>query len=263
MRLKPHSAAWYDRLARMQEGYYYPWQSTLPPFNGEDIYLDMLRHNLSPDKDVLDVGCGHGEVALDIAPYCKSVRAYDRVAPYIELARKAAQERGVDNVTFVCVEPSHESQIPTKIPAEADSFDIITSRRGPIDWFQDARRVARPGALILQLNPMYTPVPAWNDQLPEPLRIARPGEWTMPEIIRHRLREANLTLHSCWTFDVPEYFATPHQLYLRLSWGYTPDEVTSWAESEPVIERIFREHGTADGLALRFRRFLWQAIVVK
>ena len=92
MELRPHSKAWYERLATMQQGYHYPWRSILPAINGEDMYLEILRQGLAPDKDVLDVGCGHGEVALDIAPLCNSVLAYDRVAHYIELARNLAQQ---------------------------------------------------------------------------------------------------------------------------------------------------------------------------
>jgi hypothetical protein len=27
----------------LQHGYYYPWRSTVAPFNGEDTYLDLGR----------------------------------------------------------------------------------------------------------------------------------------------------------------------------------------------------------------------------
>jgi SAM-dependent methyltransferase len=263
MRLKPHSREWYDRLAQMQEGYYYPWQSMLPPFNGEDVYLEMVQRHLGSDKDVLDVGCGHGEVALDIAPHCRSVLAYDRVASYIELARAAAQDRGVENVSFVWADSSPKVHGRARIPAEADAFDLIISRRGPTHWLADARRVARPGALILQLNPERTPTPAWNEELPEPLRMEEPPEWTIADTIRHRLQEAGLELHSCWSFDVPELFSEPEQLYARLSWGFAPEEVPSWAEAEATIRRIFERYGTEQGVVLRFRRFLWQAVVGK
>jgi SAM-dependent methyltransferase len=257
------SKAWYERLAEMQAGYYYPWTSQVAPFNGEDVYLDMVHQYLAPDKDVLDVGCGHGEVALDIAPLCRSVLAYDRVARYIELARKGARKRGVRNVTFVCADSHPDAHGGhAQIPADDDSLDLMISRRGPINWMEDARRVARPGAVLLQLNPMDSPYgnPIWNEELPEPLRIET-HEWSMRGLIEERLAKGGLQLHSCWTFDVPEVFAQPEQLYVMLSWGYMPDEVPSWEETRAIIQRIFREYAGPEGLAIRFRRFLWQAIV--
>jgi hypothetical protein len=85
----------------------------------------------------------------------------------------------------------------------------------------------------------------------------------MADVIRHRLEEAGLELHSCWSFDVPEVFSEPEQLYARLSWGFAPEEVPSWAEAEGAVRRIFEHYETAEGIALRFRRFLWQAVVDK
>src|SRR5437764_1364321 len=40
---QPHSAAWYDRLATLQTGYQYPWQSRLGAWNGEAAYLALER----------------------------------------------------------------------------------------------------------------------------------------------------------------------------------------------------------------------------
>jgi len=45
--LTPHGPEWYDRLARLQRGYHYPWKSVLPPFNGEDVYLHLLHRHLT------------------------------------------------------------------------------------------------------------------------------------------------------------------------------------------------------------------------
>ena len=68
-------------------GYYYPWRSRLGAWNGEDAYLALVRAHLRPDADLLDVACGHGEVTLDLAPLCRSVLGYDRIA--LDPARRA------------------------------------------------------------------------------------------------------------------------------------------------------------------------------
>ena len=148
----------------MQRGYYYPWKSKVGPNNGKDAYVEMLRSHLSPDADVLEIGCGHGELTLDIAPLCKTVLAYDRVASLIDIARREASRRGVENVEFVCADSSVGANGGTpRIPADAGAFDLLVSRRGPLHWIGDARRVARPGAVMLQLNPDLTAPPLWDD----------------------------------------------------------------------------------------------------
>ena len=261
MEIDAHSGAWYDRLAQMQQGYFYPWRSTMPPFNGEDTYLDMVKQHLSPDKDVLDCGCGHGEVPLEIAPLCRSVTGYDRTAAYIDLAQKAAKEQNIRNVTFVHANASAKyNNGQVRIPAEADAFDLLISRRGPTHWIEDARRVARPGAVLIQLNPAGNPVPPWNDQLPEDLQFNPPEADAMRSTIERRLKVGSLNLHSCWNFDVPEYLNSAEDLYTFLTWGKASDEVPSCEETRTALEQVFDRHKVSQGLELRFTHFLWKAI---
>lgn len=268
MRLQPHSPEWYDRLATLQRGYYYPWQSRVAPRNGEDAYLALLGEHLAPDKDVLDIGCGHGTVALDIAPRCRSVLAYDRVPSYIALAREEARRRGAGNVAFVCAGSAPEvNGGRARIPAGDGSFDVLTSRRGPLHWIEDARRVARPGAVLIQLNPDEVPAP-WDAELPAELRQTPPGSppqdpavFAMRPAVDRRLASAGLHLRSCWTFDVPEYFADPEQLYVRLTFGRTADEAPAYDTVREQLEGLFARHATRQGLVLRHRRFLWMAVV--
>jgi 23S rRNA (guanine745-N1)-methyltransferase len=246
----------------MQPGYYYPWKSSIAPFNGEDAYLDLLWQHLSPEKGVLDSGCGHGDVALRMAPLCRSVLAYDRVAPYIEIAQAEALMRDIRNVAFLCADSSGEANSgDPRIPASAASFDVLTSRRGPLHWIEDARRVARPGAVLIQLNPMDGPPPEWNQELPEALRLSETAPWPVRSSVERRLLIGGLKLHSCWSFDVPEVFDDPEQLYVRLAWGRAPGEVPTLADVRDVLERIFVHYARSEGLVMRHRRFLWKSIV--
>ncbi|MBI3942498.1 MAG: class I SAM-dependent methyltransferase [Chloroflexi bacterium] len=106
MRLERHKPEWYERLATLQTGYYYPWRSTIATWYGEDMYRELVRRHLRPEMDVLDVACGHGEMALEIAPQVRSVLAYDRTAAWINLGQDAANRRGILNVSFICYDSS-------------------------------------------------------------------------------------------------------------------------------------------------------------
>jgi SAM-dependent methyltransferase len=195
MQIRPHSPAWYDRLATLQSGYYYPWKSILPPLNGEDTCFKLVAQHLFSGADVLDAGCGHGEVALEFASRCRTILAYDRVADYIRLAEESARQKGITNVTFLCADSSAEAnEGKPRIPAEPDAFGLLISRRGPLNWIEDVRRVARPGAVSIQLNPQPLPAPPWNDELPEPLRIPAPMIGSFREVIEPRLALGGLAL---------------------------------------------------------------------
>jgi SAM-dependent methyltransferase len=260
---QPHTGAWYDRLATLQTGYHYPWQSRLGAWNGEAAYLALVREHLSPDADLLDVACGHGDVALDIAPHCRSILGYDRVAPWIDLAPQAAQERGITNATFICRNSSPAANGgQAHIPAPDASFDLLLCRRGPHHWLADARRVARPGAVPLMLSPNPTPATPWSATLPAPLGWADTDNplWAR-EPIAALLAPSGLAIESSWTFVVPEVFPNPAELYRWRAWGHLPNEVPTFEDVRPQLERIFAEYGGPEALAVPHSRFLWKARV--
>jgi SAM-dependent methyltransferase len=263
MRLKPHEAEWYDRLATLQEEYFYPWRSQLGRWNGEDQYRVLVRQHLRPDADVLDAACGHGEIALELAPECRSILGYDRTAAYIDLARRNARERGLTNATFICHDSSPSvNGGRARLPAPDDSFDLLICSKGPFHWIEDARRVSRAGAVLIMLVPDYTPLTPWHKWIPESLRWGAGDDphWARPAI-EERLKAAELDLHSWWSSDVPEVFPDAEQMYIWLSWGWTPDEVPSFAEVQPLLERVFAEYGGEQGVVVRRRRYLWKAVV--
>lgn len=151
--LEPHSPAWYKQLAKVQQGYYYPWRSQVSPFNGEDAYLELVKAQLKPKLDVLDAGCGHGEVALDIAPLCCSILAYDLVEEYITVATTEAEKRGLENIEFVCANSYGKANGgKPKLPAHDHSIELFISRRGPLHSIAAAKGAAKPGTTMIMLR---------------------------------------------------------------------------------------------------------------
>ncbi len=259
--IQPHSHEWYERLSQLQDGYYYPWKSTLSPLNGEDEYLQMLQRLVSPDMAILEVGCGHGDVPIQLAPLCQRIVAYDRIPTYIEMARQSAAAQQLSNINFVLADSLSTLLASPDLPAYRRQFDMIISRRGPLNWVEQVRTVAKPGTILFVLNPKESPLPIWNERLPEPLRLANPRTYSRRQSVERRLSVAELSLHSAWAFEVPEYFATPEDLYDKLSWGFTADEVPPFSTVFPILNQIFDEHANENGLAITHGRFMWQAVV--
>jgi SAM-dependent methyltransferase len=263
--MRPHSTEWYQRLSTLQQGYFYPWRSEVASGNGEEAYLALVQQHLDPTVDLLDVACGHGELTLNFARHCRSALGYDVVPNYIEMAQAAARQAGIDNAHFICYDssiPANNGQAHT--PADDNSFDLLLCSKGPFHWVEDARRVARPGATLIMLIPDGIPMPIWHDQLPKPLQwsFGTDTNWARTAI-EPRLNRSGIQIHSWWTFDVPEYFTEPEQLYAMLAWGHTADEKPPYAEVAPQLETLFAEYSSADGLMLRHRRYLWKAVVDK
>lgn len=62
--------------------------------------LEMTRALLTPDSDVLELGCGTGSTAIAHAPFVKRIVATDISARMLEFADAKAREAGADNVEF-------------------------------------------------------------------------------------------------------------------------------------------------------------------
>jgi SAM-dependent methyltransferase len=263
MPLAPQSPPWYDRLTTLQNGYYYPWRSILPAWHGEDVFRSLVELHLQANLDVLEAACAQGELALEMATSVRSVVAYDRTAAYIRLAQEAEQERGIHNVTFLLHDSSTQANGgQAHIPAPDGSFDLLVCSKGPFHWIEDARRVARPGATLLMLVPDATPLMPWNALLPEALRwqVMDDPNWARPAI-EQRLATVQLSLHSWWSFDVPELFPTPQEFYVWRTWGTTPNEAPSYTDVASDLERIFQQYAGPQGLEIRRHRYIWKAVI--
>jgi SAM-dependent methyltransferase len=260
--VKPHSGQWYDRLSSMQKGYFYPWRSRLEPRHGEDVFGTLVFEHLRPDLDVLEVACAQGELALAIAPRCRSVLGYDRTADYIKMASQTKEERGIDNATFLVHDSSSDANGGRPhMPAADESIDLFVCSKGPFHWIAEAPRVGRPGAVLLMLVPNPTRLTPWTALLPEILRWVDEDENWARSTIEQRLGEAGLRLHSWWSFDVPELFSNPKELYAWRTFGFTAAEVPSYQEVAPLLERIFKEFAGPHGLEVRWRRHIWKAVI--
>jgi len=261
--VKPQSKEWYELLASVQRGYYYPWRSRVEPGNGEAAYTSLVTKHLAADLDVVDCGCGHGADALGWARRVRSVVAFDRVRPYVELAEQARLEQGVTNVRFVLADSAPRANSGTaRLPVPDHSIDLFLSRRGPRHWVADTRRAGRPNAVLIQLNPVAGDLPTWAHELPHSLRIEMPEGGRVSDLLADLvtpLAEAGAKLVAWWSFDVPEWFGSPQDLYTFLIWGRTPARVPGYDAVRSELEELFSRHAGPEGLAIRHRRFLSKA----
>jgi SAM-dependent methyltransferase len=252
-----------EALSAQQGGYFYPWRASLGEANGEDAYTELVEAHLCPERVVLDAGCGHGTDMLAFAPKVRRFIGYDAVESFVAIARRRAAEAGLTNVELVtCNSSARRNGGAAWMPAADSTLDLIISRRGPTNWIADARRACRPGARLIQLNPLPSPEPPWNRDLPAPLRLAdnpaNPGHPDLPAEIGAALAAADLELETGAIFDVPEVFTEPEELYRYLTFMRFEPGTPTWDAARPYLERVFVARGTVE---VRQRRYLWTAVV--
>ena len=108
------------------------------------LYEDVLRRpELASVGTLLDVGCGPGLAAQTFARKIAVIAGVDAAAPFVEIAR--ARVAGGD---FRVAEME-------VLPHADHSFDIVTGfnafqyATSPVQALREARRVAKPGGLIV------------------------------------------------------------------------------------------------------------------
>jgi ubiquinone/menaquinone biosynthesis C-methylase UbiE len=121
------------------------------PIADEEVYqikLDTTRRYLRPEMSVFEFGCGTGGTALAHAPYVKHIEAIDFSENMLAFARAAANDRGIDNVTFSNAEIAGYE-------APGASFDVVLGMsilhllENKADVIAKVYRLLKPGGVFV------------------------------------------------------------------------------------------------------------------
>jgi len=145
--LEPHSRAWYAQLAAETGAYKYPWTQVLSAPSGEILFDGLLEELLTPERHVLEAGCGHGRDAQRYAHRVGSYTGYDFTSAFVARARW-----NVPQAEFVLWDSSRE---PTPETFKR-RFDLVVSRRGPTSVILHLRELCVPDAYVLLALPRFT-----------------------------------------------------------------------------------------------------------
>jgi ubiquinone/menaquinone biosynthesis C-methylase UbiE len=194
-----------------------------PPYP-ESLLRDLLTHVEAPARGrLLDLACGPGRAALDLAPAFERVWAIDLEPEMVEVGRQEAARRGAHNITWI-VGRAEDLEAP------AGEFDLITVGEA-FHRLDQARILERTLAWLKPGGGFATLGSRGILDGPEPWQVvasgiahrwmarAFPGGWGVgadagPEHVARRLREAGFT-------DITtRSFAEPHDWTLEGVSGY-------------------------------------------
>lgn len=127
---------------------------------GADLETIKRRVRETEVSDVLDLGCGGGHVSFAIAPFVRSVTAYDLSADMLRMVVQEAERLGFANLQT-------QQGRAESLPFADATFDMVCTRYSAHHWsdvgkaLRETRRVLKPGGLLIAIdcvgpeNPLY------------------------------------------------------------------------------------------------------------
>ncbi|MFC0430562.1 class I SAM-dependent methyltransferase [Kutzneria buriramensis] len=152
--------------------FYHRFRRGYPP-----AVIDSLvdAFGLTADDVVVDLGCGTGQLALPIADRVRSVVAVDPEPDMLLRGRRAAAERGVDNVSWVI---GADTDMPALGALLGDQRVGMVAVGQALHWmrhdelFRATVPVVRPGggiAVVANGTPLWLQDSAWSHALRDSL----------------------------------------------------------------------------------------------
>lgn len=136
---------WYDTIAKRLGGYVQNWKHDVHGLSGEDVFERLLVEHITNESILLDAGCSHGDFTMKWSKLCQRIIGIDNSQEMIHAAQQLAATLELPNVEF------HYASTKAGLPFNAESFDIIYSRRGPTSIIQFAH-LLKPGGLMLGIH---------------------------------------------------------------------------------------------------------------
>lgn len=142
-------------------------------------FHDVVKHYLSPDMKVLDVGCGPGSFVITIASLCREVIGVDISQNFVSMCNENIKQLSITNAKSAYIQPG-------KLPYANEEFDVILMvdvihHFGKIKPnLHEAMRVLKPNGQVLifepnKLNPLIYLVHLLDRNEWGLLKLGRPG----------------------------------------------------------------------------------------
>ena len=192
--------------------------STVATSRSAFVYADFLLPHLTPDMHLVDVGCGSGDLSIDLAPAVRWITAFDSDPAEIRAADRAAELLGTTNVQFAVGDAyaldMHDNQADVVF-----AHSLLEALDRPADALREMKRVLRPGGVAAVASVDYGG-----------LILAGPHE--------HLVRRFYDIRQALWHIMGADPFGGRHLRGLLLGTGYADVEASTKAISYGTPEAV-------------------------
>jgi SAM-dependent methyltransferase len=122
------------------------FETQLSTRNAAD-YADFLLPHLTPDSQVLDVGCGAGTITVGLAKLAGSVLGVDLDEAEFADARSYARQHGMSNLEFRAGSV-YALHVPADMYDACLCHSMLEAIDRPLDALQEIRRTLKPGGVL-------------------------------------------------------------------------------------------------------------------
>jgi len=139
----PKSAIFWDKLAR---------RYAAKPISNVEAYeqtMDRVRHYLSKDASVLELGCGSGSTALQLANHVGHYRACDFSGEMIAIANEKLAQSDQANLDFIKAD-LHSESLDERAPYDAVlAFNVIHLFEDTPEALKRINALIKPDGLLI------------------------------------------------------------------------------------------------------------------
>jgi ubiquinone/menaquinone biosynthesis C-methylase UbiE len=118
-----------------------------PAERAAHVYADFLLPHLSDRSDLVDVGCGDGELTIDLAGSVRSVVGVDIDQQDLAEARARVEQEGVTNATFE-VGDAYQLGLDDNMADAVLGHSVLEALEHPLSALAEMRRILRPGGVV-------------------------------------------------------------------------------------------------------------------
>jgi len=114
--------------------------------------MDRVRSYLTPEQEVLELGCGSGSTAMLLAKHVKHMTASDISGKMIEFGQEKAWNDGIENISFVHT-PAGSSVFEGKSYDVVMAYNVVHLIKGPASVLKQVHRMLKPDGLFITKTP--------------------------------------------------------------------------------------------------------------
>lgn len=119
----------------------------MPSTRSDDVYADFLLPHLTTEMHLVDVGCGSGELSLELAAEVGHLTGIDDDPAEIELARTAAEASSSSNADFT-VGDAYSLPLPDNEADAVFGHSVLEALERPAEALAEMSRVLKRSGVV-------------------------------------------------------------------------------------------------------------------